>query len=92
MAGGTSSIKGVFVDFPAPVITNIYREPTREALINLHQLITGNAASVVLNLIKVRHGHLALMMTAKEHMEQTGCEFVPQHNPENYPPTMGTTQ
>ena len=46
MAGTTSSVEGVLTDFPTPIIPKISREPTREALINLHQLISGNTVSV----------------------------------------------
>ena len=65
---------------------------TREALIDLHRLIYGNEASVASNLGGGRNTHLAPTMTANEYMEQTGYTFVPQQNPGNYPPTMGTSQ
>ena len=56
------------MDFPTPIIPNIVREPTREALINLHRLISGNAASVASNIGEVRHGQLAMTMASEEYM------------------------
>ena len=70
MARSTTSVKGVLADFPTPILPNIGGEPTREALINLHQLVSGNVASVAPNLREFRHGHLALIMTAEEYMSQ----------------------
>ena len=75
-------INGVLTEFPTPKLPNIDGEPKRETLIKLHRLITGNAASVPLNLEGGRHGHLALTMTAKYYTEHTGYAFVPLHNPE----------
>ena len=80
MAGATSSVKGILVGFPTPILPNIGGDLTRERLIDIHQLISGNVAS---NLRGGRHGHLALTMTAKEYMEQTGFAFLPPHNPGN---------
>ena len=79
----TSSIKGVLVDFPTPILPNIGKELTREALIDLHQLISVNAESVASNLGGGRHRHLTLTMTYKVYMEQMGYAFVPPHNPVN---------
>ena len=92
MAGATSNTKGVLTDFPTPILPKIGGEPTREGLIDIHRLISGNAASVALNFGGGRHGHLALMMTAEEYMEQTGFIFVPPHNPGDYPQSMGSSQ
>ena len=92
MLGETNSIEGVLMEFLTPILPKIGGDPTREALINLHQLISGNAASMVSNLVGGHHRHLALTMTAEEYMEQTGYTFVPPHNPGNYPPMMGTAQ
>ena len=63
MAGTTSSIEGVLTDFSAPILPKIGGELTREVLINLHRLVSGNVAS---NLRGGRHGHLALTMTDEE--------------------------
>ena len=68
MAGATSSIEGVLMDFLAPILPKIGGELTREVLINLHRLVSGNDAS---NLGGCRHGHLALRMTANEYKTQT---------------------
>ena len=83
MVGATSIIERVFAGFLTPILPNIGREPTREALIDLHQLISGNAALVALNLGGGRSRHLTLTMTDKEYIEQTGYAFVPPHNPGN---------
>ena len=50
MAGETSSVEGVLADFLKPILPKIYEEPTREGLIDLHRLISGNTASVASNL------------------------------------------
>ena len=47
IAGTTSSINGSLLDFPAPILSKIVGQLTREALINLHQFISVNYASVV---------------------------------------------
>ena len=46
MDGATSSVKGVLANFLTPTLPKIDGEPTRSGLINLHQLISGNAASM----------------------------------------------
>ena len=46
MAGAKIISEGVFTDFLTPIIPKIGREPTIEALIELHQLISGNVPSV----------------------------------------------
>ena len=85
MAGETSSFKGVFVDFPTPILPKIDGEPTREGLIKIHLFISGNAASVASNYGGGQHGHLALTMSAADYRAQTGFAFVPPHNPGDYP-------
>ena len=57
-----------FAYFPTPILPKIVGEPTREALIDLHRIISGNAASAASNLRGGRHGHLALMMTAEDYL------------------------
>ena len=47
-------------------------------------------ASVMLNLGRGRHGHLA--MKIGEYMDKTGFVFVPPHNLGNYPQSMGSAQ
>ena len=88
MAGDTSSFKGVLADFPTPILTKIDGEPTRKGLINLHQLISGNAASVSSNPREGRHGHFALVMTDEEYSSNAGFALVPTHSPGNYPQSM----
>ena len=90
--GATISVWGVLPDFRTPILPNIGGEPTREGLIEIHQLISGNAESLALNLGGGRQGHLSLTITAKEYMEQTEFVFVPMHNPGNYPQSMGSAQ
>ena len=91
MAGSMSSVEGVFSYFLTPILPNIGGETTREGLIDLHQLVSGNAASVVLNLVGGQHRHLALMMTVKDYMAQTGFSFVPPHKPGDYPQITGNS-
>ena len=68
IVGATSSVKGVLADFLAPILPNIGKEPAREELIKIHQLISGNAAFVASNLKGGGHRHLALTMTADEYI------------------------
>ena len=50
MVGATISVERFLANFPTPILPKIGREPTREGLIKIHQLISGNAASVASNL------------------------------------------
>ena len=63
MAVTTSSINGFLADSPTPILTNIGIDTTRESLIELNRLISGNAAYVALNLRGGLHGHFALTIT-----------------------------
>ena len=92
MVGGTGSLKGVFVELLTPIILNIGRELTIEALIDLNWLISRYVESVVWILRGFRNGHLALKMKSEEYMEHTGYTFVPRQNSCSYPQTMGATQ
>ena len=83
MAGTMSILKGFLADLPTPFLPNIGGEPTREGLIKLHRLVSGNAASVSSNFLGGRNGHLALTMTSKEYAPQTGFEFMLPNNPGN---------
>ena len=65
MVEATSSVKGVLSDFLTPILPNIDEELTREGLIDLHQLISGNVASVTLNLGGDQHENLVMTMMAK---------------------------
>ena len=53
------------MDFLTPILNNIGGELTREALIDIHQLISGNAASTASNLGGGKNGNLALRIAAK---------------------------
>ena len=66
ITGTTSVIEGVIADLQTPILFVIIGETTREALIELHRLISGNAASVVSNLGWGRHRHLTIKMTAED--------------------------
>ena len=83
MAGATSSVEGLLADFMTPILPKIGGEPTREGLIEVHQLISGSVASMPLNLGGSRYGYFAPEITDEEYMEQTGFVFVPPHNPGN---------
>ena len=47
---------------------------------------------MVLNLVKGRHGNLALTMMDEDYRAQTGFAFVPPHNPCDHPQSMGSSQ
>ena len=59
---------------------------------DIHRLISGNAAPVASNLRGGRHGHIALTIVAKEYMAQTVFVFVPPHNPGDHPQIIGSAQ
>ena len=63
MVSKTSSAKGVLADFSMLILAKIGREPIIEDLIELHHLISGNAASVASNLRGGRNRHLILITT-----------------------------
>ena len=67
MAGAMSRVEGVLMNLSTPILPKIDGEPTREVLININQLISGNAASVASKLGGGRHIHLALTMADKEY-------------------------
>ena len=92
IVGEISSVDGVLADFSSPILPKIGGDLTREALIDLHQLISGNAAPMALNLRGDRNVHLTLTTIAEEYMAQTVYMFVPPNNPDNFPPIMGNAQ
>ena len=92
MAGATTRFEGVFTGLLTPIIPKIGGEPTREGLVELHQLVSGNVASVLPNLGGGRHRYLTLPITSEDYKSQTGFSFVLPHNPGNYPPTIGNSQ
>ena len=81
MGGVTNSIKGILADFPMSILPEISGKQTKESPIEIHLIISGNAASVASNLRVGWHIHLALMMTTEYHLIYTGRAFVPLHNP-----------
>ena len=92
MTGATSSAEGVLADILVPILLKIGGETTREGLIEIHQLISGNAAYVASNLGGGQHRHVAMTMTAMDYMEHTGLSLVPPHIPGDYPRRMGSAQ
>ena len=92
MAGETTRVKGVLTELLTPILLKTGGGPTREGLIDHHQSISGNAASVSSNLRGGRHVHLGLKMTSEEYASQTGFAFVPPHNSGNYLSTMKNSQ
>ena len=80
-AGSTSSIKGVLVDLLTPTISNIIREPAREALIDIHFIISSNAESSVSDLGGGRHDHLASTMSLDYYLNHMEHTFIPPPNP-----------
>ena len=92
IAGAKTSVEGFLANFPSPILLKIDWELTIQRIIDLHRLISGNAASVSLNLKGGRHEHLALTTTHEDYASQTGFAFVPLHNPGDYPPTTGNAQ
>ena len=72
MSGTTRSIAVVHADFLTPVLPKISRETKREALIEVHWLISGNTTSMELNLGVGRQRHLVLTMTTEDFMLHTG--------------------
>ena len=92
MAGGKSTVEGVLTYLLTTIHAKIGEKTTREALIDIHQLVCGNTASVALNLGGGWYGHIVLTMTAKEYKAQMGYAFLPLQNPGNCPPTMVTAQ
>ena len=92
MSGATSIIEVFLANFPTPILPKIREEPTREGLIELHRLVSGNGAPVLWNLEGGRNRHLALTMTSKEYSAQTGLAFAPPHKRGDYLPTIGDTQ
>ena len=85
----TSSVEGFLADFLTPILPKIGREPTREGLIDIHRLISGNAAYMESNFRGGQHGHSTLTMTAEEYMEQTVFSFVPPQKPRRLPTEHG---
>ena len=86
VTGTANRVEGVLTDFLMLILSKTVGELIRESLIKIHQLISGNVASVASNLGGGRHVHLALTMTAEDYLAQMGYVFVPPHNSIVYPP------
>jgi hypothetical protein len=86
MVTASTSVDGITADFPK-TIDKIHGEPTRRALIDMHKLLCTNAASVTTNLGGGNHGHLTLLITAEEYLEEAKQVFVVPLNPGDDPPT-----
>ena len=67
IAGAKISLEGVLADFPTPIFPKIDGELTREGLVDIHQLISGNVKSVASNIRGGQHSHIALTITSKEY-------------------------
>ena len=67
----TSSVEGFLTDSPTLILPKIGRDLTREALIEQHQMISGNLVSAAPNIGGGRHRHITLTMTMEDYMAQT---------------------
>ena len=92
MTDTANSVKAFLTDFLTPILPNIVGELTRESLINIHRLISGNIESVMLNLGGGWNGHLVLTITAEDYLAQTCHSFVPPHRLGYHPLIMVTAQ
>ena len=63
MTRETNSAEGVLAYLPTVILPYITKEPTREDIIKLHIIISGNAASVASNSVGGLNGHPALTTT-----------------------------
>jgi hypothetical protein len=83
----TTGVDGIIAAFPKSTIPPIHGEPDRITLIAMHKLLCANAASITTNLGGGNHGHLSLLMTAAEYLEETQKIFTPPTNPGEDPTT-----
>ena len=84
MAGATTRVEVVLADLPTPILPYIIGEPTREGRIELHKLVSGNAASASSDIVGSWNGHLTLTTTIEDYAAQTGFAFVPSHDLGDY--------
>ena len=66
IARATRSAERVLEGFLTLILPNIGGEQTREGLIDIHRLVSGNEVTVVLKFGGGRHQHLAITMTLEE--------------------------
>ena len=92
MTGETRIVDWILADFLTTILPNIVGEPTRESIIELHQIIISKAAYIASNLGGGLHGRLELTMDVENYLAQTVHTFAPPHNLGDYLPTMGTTK
>ena len=81
MARSTISFKGFLADFSILIHPKIFREPTREALIGLHCILSSDATYVVSTVCRGSHSHLALTMATDDYLSQKYHAFYPPHKP-----------
>ena len=62
--------------FEFPDLTKIHGEPTSESLFKLRNELKANAQSVYSNLSDGTHGHLALVLSARQYSLLTAVAFV----------------
>eukprot|EP00978_Attheya_sp_CCMP212_P021255 scaffold61947_cov63-Attheya_sp.AAC.1 len=82
-----TSIDGITTDFPHPILKQIHGVPMMKALVKMHKRLCENAAAVTSNLGGGNHGHLALLVTDKDYLEETKQTFIAPKNPGDDPPT-----
>ena len=70
MARSTISFKGFLAYFSILIHPKIFREPTREALIGLHCILSLDATYIMSNVGRGRHSHLALTMASDDYLSQ----------------------
>eukprot|EP00978_Attheya_sp_CCMP212_P008919 scaffold21039_cov30-Attheya_sp.AAC.2 len=87
MVTTSTSVNRITADLPHPILIHIHGEPTRKALVKMHKRLCENAAAVTSNLGSGNHGHLALLMTDKEYLDETKQTFIAPKNPGDDPPT-----
>jgi len=87
MVTNSTSVDGITADFPHPILKKIHGEPTRKEIVELHKKLCENAAAVTSNLGGGKHGHLALILSDKDFLEEAKHAFEAPKNPGDDPPT-----
>ena len=77
--------------FEYPDLTKIHGEPTSESLFKLRNELKANAQSVYSNLSDGAHGHLALVLSARQYTLLTAVPFVRPLHPGALNIPTGTT-
>ena len=68
MVGKMNSAGLFLANFPILKVPKIGGDLTKASIIEVHWLISGNAASVTSNLVGGQHVHLTLIMTAENYI------------------------